>query len=255
MTTTTGGVFGQATAFCAPGIHAGNGAAIDHLGSIRRHLQGVLVQGGQTSTTMSPLITITALRSHAIVARTAPMKDSAFVGLTVIAPQLSIAALDPVTPRPVLPGTTSGRTIAQDLVDQVRTRSGLVLEEIASLLRTSRRTLQNWKAGEAISTVNERRLRDLAAVIDQIAADDDQVTRRRLLDRCEGCVSAYDLLAEGRYDAAVALVTGAMASPRNQLRTGGLRAELASRLNPAPDIQPIAAGVLSARRLRHRRKQ
>ncbi|PSJ36284.1 hypothetical protein C7I55_26685 [Sphingomonas deserti] len=145
------------------------------------------------------------------------------------------------------------RTAAQDLVDRIRSRSGLTFEEIAPLLQISRRALHKWRAGDAISSGNERRLRSLADVVDRIATGDEQTTRRRLLDRQTGTVSAYDLLAEERFEAAVAMATGVKGKSKYKPNPGGLRDDIVARLSPAPDIEALPVGTPSARRLRRSR--
>lgn len=225
MNTTTG-VFGEAAAFCRPG--AGDALSSDGLGAIRRHLQGLFAQGGHATATTSPRLSVTG-------------------GARAVAPR-AVAVREPIA---AASSPAVVRTAAQDLVDDVRDRSGLVLEEVASLLRTSRRTVQNWRAGEAISSANERRLRDLAEAVGRIDAGDAEATRRRLFDRAEGEVRPFDLLAEGRFNLAVQVATGTRR--RAEPRVGeGVRADVAARLSPSVDIAPVAAGVPSGRRLRRR---
>jgi DNA-binding transcriptional regulator YiaG len=97
------------------------------------------------------------------------------------------------------------QTAAQDAVAQIRHLSGLTNEEIAPLAGVSRRSLQAWIAGEHISARKEQRLLALLTAIQQLASDDPQATRRRLLERAPGGIRPYDLLAEERFDQAVHL--------------------------------------------------
>ncbi|MDP9412718.1 MAG: hypothetical protein M3Q08_01215 [Pseudomonadota bacterium] len=255
MTTTTG-VFGDATAFCAQPTAPSPNLALDHLGSIRRHLRGILVQGGSGTASTSPLISITGSRprTYAAPARTTDPRPAERI---VMASEESVVFAEVVTE---IPEARAGRadndharTAAQDLVDRIRAASGLTLEEIAPLLQISRRALQKWRAGAAISTGNERRLRNLADVIDRIATADEQTTRRRLLDRQAGSVSAYDLLSEERFDAAVAMATGVKGKTKYTPNPGGLRDDIAARLSPVPEIETLPLGTPSARRLRRSR--
>jgi Homeodomain-like domain len=103
------------------------------------------------------------------------------------------------------------QTAAQVLLERVKSLSGLTLEEIAPLLGVSRRTLQNWRAQHQISARKEQRLRDLADLLDSISLGSADERRRKLLDRLPGNVRPYNLLAEGRFDAAYHMMTGSPA--------------------------------------------
>ena len=99
-------------------------------------------------------------------------------------------------------------TPAQKMVNELRSLSGLTNEEIAPLVGVSRRSLQSWIAGEPISARRESRLRAVLDSVRQLAAPTAIATRERLLARAPHSVSAYDLLTEERYDAAIDLATG-----------------------------------------------
>jgi hypothetical protein len=99
-------------------------------------------------------------------------------------------------------------TAAQAAVAEIRVVSGLTNEEIAPLAGVSRRSLQAWVAGEAISARNEQRLRSLLDAIRRLATADPHKTRARLLDRESGNVRVYDLLAEARFEQAIDLASG-----------------------------------------------
>lgn len=96
-------------------------------------------------------------------------------------------------------------TAAQRMVSELRSLSGLTNEEIAPLIGVSRRSLQAWIAGEAISARKETRLRAVLETTRSLAANSPEETRCRLLDRKVGRVRPYDLLAEQRYQAALNL--------------------------------------------------
>jgi hypothetical protein len=100
------------------------------------------------------------------------------------------------------------QSIVPDLIEQVRANSGLTLEEISPLLGVSRRSLQHWLSGRQISARNEQRLRALADTLCSLPAADPSNSRHRLLQRKPEGVRAYDLLAEGQFNAAYALITG-----------------------------------------------
>lgn len=69
------------------------------------------------------------------------------------------------------------------------------------------RSLQNWRAKRRISARKEQRLRDLADTFKSLPPVEANKMRRTLLDRILGSVRPYDLLAEGRFDAAYSMIT------------------------------------------------
>jgi transcriptional regulator with XRE-family HTH domain len=100
-------------------------------------------------------------------------------------------------------------TIAQTLLADIRTFSGLTLEEIAPLVGVSRRSLQNWLAGESISARKEQRLRNLADFLRALPGTDVKDTlRETVFTRSADGVRPYDLVAEGRFGDAFAALTG-----------------------------------------------
>lgn len=217
MNTTTG-VFGSASGFAYPG--ATYAADNDHIAAIRRQIQGVFLLGGTFAATTSAHLTVVTASPPAGVAAVPSDADRA-----------------------------GARTAAQELVESIHARSGLKLEEIATLLGATRRSVQHWRAGGAINAANERRLRLLETAIARIDAGDRPATRKRLLDRVDGEVSPFDLLAEERFDLAVAVSTGKRPSA-TPVEGDGARHELAARFSANEDAQPLAAGRPSARRLR-----
>ena len=94
--------------------------------------------------------------------------------------------------------------MAAELIDQIQKKTGLTLELVAPLLGVSRRTLQSWKAGETISLRNEERLRELAEAIMRLPRGSSTETKNLLLERIPGVVRIYDLLAERRFNDAIA---------------------------------------------------
>jgi hypothetical protein len=100
---------------------------------------------------------------------------------------------------------------AQSLLNTIRIRSGLTLEEIAPLLGVSRRSLQHWRAHGRISARKEQRLRDLADTLSSLPASEATEMRGKLLHRTSDGVRAYDLLAEGQFDSAYSMIAGSPA--------------------------------------------
>jgi transcriptional regulator with XRE-family HTH domain len=109
--------------------------------------------------------------------------------------------------RPAKPKRASGTT-AQMLLEDVRKRSGLTLEELAPLVGVSRRSLQHWRAGAAMSARKEQRLRDLADSLQALGQKDAGVVRQLLFERTTYGVRPYDLISEGRFDAAYTAIIG-----------------------------------------------
>lgn len=91
-----------------------------------------------------------------------------------------------------------------NLIDEAQSYSGLNLEMIAPLLGVSRRSIQYWKDGKNISQKNEFHLTELVDTLKQISVGDPTQTRSLLLARVTGVPRIYDLLAEQRYEKAIA---------------------------------------------------
>lgn len=231
MNTTTG-IFGQATGFTGPSTDMVG--ASDHLIAIRRHLQGVFLTGGQPGGQTTSALGISAQVTAV----------SYGLGQGRAAVSLLPATTDLVVPMRV-------RTAAEEMLDTIKSRSGLILEEIATLMGTTRRTLQNWRTGAPINTVNEHRLRDLDATIAALHAGDAATTRKRLFESRDGAVRLFDLLAEGRFKTAIAVASDNLGqTPSGE--GAGVRADIAARLMPATELKPLRAGTPSGRRLRSR---
>ena len=125
--------------------------------------------------------------------------------------------------------TSTPRTAAQEAIAEIRSISGLTNEEIAPLVGVSRRSVQSWLAGERISARKDQRLRTLRDAIRALAAADPEMTRRRLLNHTPGNVSAYNLLAEGRFGEAADLALGRRAAAA--LPAGSQAQNLAAQLD------------------------
>lgn len=110
---------------------------------------------------------------------------------------------------PILSFTPAAHALAG-----IKHASELTTEALAPLMGVSRRTLHLWLSGGQISQRNEERLRALAEAIEAIAVVAPETTRQRLMERVSGYPRIYDLLAEGRFEAAIARGTGAVPTPR-----------------------------------------
>lgn len=150
----------------------------------------------------------TAIRGPALlsIAGTGSLLLNAMLPLMA---QEATAAPAVIWPRPVdLTTGAKSEPTAQLLAQELRRRSGLTNEEIAPLAGVSRRSFQAWLAGGSISARKEMRLRHLVGALTEIGDLEPQAMRARLLDKNRGSVRPYDLLAEGRFNAGVALATG-----------------------------------------------
>lgn len=87
------------------------------------------------------------------------------------------------------PAVPTARCIAvPELLERIRSHTGLTLEEIAHLMRASRGTVHNWKANEPISSGNGSRLRDLDHAVRRISGSDSdaKAVRAQLKSRVDG---------------------------------------------------------------------
>ena len=87
------------------------------------------------------------------------------------------------SPQDAVPATPATR-----LLERIKNASDLTFENIAPLAGVSRRSVQSWRAGEAISQRNEERLRALAEAIETIAAENPLNVRERLMERVSGSI-------------------------------------------------------------------
>jgi hypothetical protein len=150
--------------------------------------------------------------------------------------------------------TASGDAAARTLLVKVQSRAGLTLEEIAPLLSVSRRSLQHWRAHGPISARKEKRLRDLSDALESIPAANADEMRQMLLDRVAGDVRPYDLLAEGRFDAAYSMITHAPAPAHLIARSSKPITpsvpSLIDRLSSRDDGPPLPTGRVNLGRSR-----
>lgn len=153
---------------------------------------------------------------HAVVVQAMPSERIALDGTLFVgsgnATSSSVPLIVRAPPKPMPLAEPSGAirvfgsnddrpaTRAQSALADIRSLSGLTMEEIAPLARVSRRSLQAWWAGDSISARKEHRLCTLSDAIREIAAATPDETRRRLFERRLRDVRPYDLLAEGRFE-------------------------------------------------------
>jgi hypothetical protein len=147
-------------------------------------------------------------------------------------------------------------TPAAHALARIKLASELTTEALAPLIGVSRRTLHLWFAGGQISQRNEERLRALAEALEAIAAAAPETARQRLMERVQGYPRIYDLLAEGRFEAAVARGTGVKPSPRPLIypKPHPLSTPLAARVAGSND-RPIPLDGSIDRRITKRLKR
>ncbi|MEE4212771.1 MAG: hypothetical protein V2I43_26290 [Parvularcula sp.] len=147
---------------------------------------------------------------------------------------------------------------AAHLVENIKRVSGLTLEEIAPLAGVSRRSLQHWLRGDPISARKENRLRDLSIAIDEIAAETEEPLRPVLMARAPNGLSAYDLLASGRFQTAKAVATGERPELKGETRQASVPhpfATLKEQLSLIEDGVPDRSPRKLVRRLSGRIKR
>lgn len=141
------------------------------------------------------------------------------------------------------------------LIDHLQIVAAVTLEELAPLVGVSRRSLQNWRAGEKISARNERHLRDLVDALTVIANDAERNNRQVrdiILSRASSGLRPYDLLASRQWEPGIELakliVHEKIGSRQLSLHTPPPDASLPERLGLLVDdaIGP-ATGRLSGR--------
>jgi hypothetical protein len=141
-------------------------------------------------------------------------------------------------------------TAAICALERIKNGSGLTIEALAPLVGVSRRTLHLWLSGGQISQRNEERLRALAESIEAIAAVAPETTRERLMERIPGFPRIYDLLAEGRFESAIARGTGVFPLPRPVVYPAAAKPQSVSvdvLANALHDMPPLAKSRIDLR--------
>ena len=87
-----------------------------------------------------------------------------------------------------------------DAVLEVRRRSGLTWEQLASIFKVDRRSVHLWASGRPMSALNAERLNRVLAVVRRADRGTASVTRAWLLTPDRFGQLPLDLLREGRFD-------------------------------------------------------
>lgn len=133
------------------------------------------------------------------------------------------------------------------LIDRSLEAAKLTLEELAPLIGVTRRSLQNWRAGEPISARKERRLIDTTFALERIPGASGDEKRVTLFARRTGGLRVYDLLAEGRNSAAIELAGAASISSEPYAATAEVGFPLAVRLDQFHIPNSISEGSADLR--------
>jgi len=87
-----------------------------------------------------------------------------------------------------------------DAVLEVRRRSGLTWEQLASLFRVDRRSVHLWASGRPMNAPNAERLNRILAVLRRATGGPPSATRAWLHSPNSRGIIPLDLLREGRFD-------------------------------------------------------
>jgi hypothetical protein len=114
------------------------------------------------------------------------------------------------SPRPAQQ-TTSGMSVvlvehAAAAIAELRRVSGFTWDQLARLFNVSRRSLHFWASGKAMTPANEEHLQRVLAVLRRIDRGSAAANRAALLSVRDDGVIPFDLLAQGHYDAAAAVL-------------------------------------------------
>jgi transcriptional regulator with XRE-family HTH domain len=116
------------------------------------------------------------------------------------------------------------------LIQDLRSRSGLTWDQLASIFGVDRRSIHFWSSGRPMNAANAERLARVLAVIGRIDKGDPSVTRAWLLTPTANGSVPLDLLREDRGKELV-----------------GDGVVTARPTNRAPAISPAAAGIRAPR--------
>lgn len=123
-------------------------------------------------------------------------------------------------------------------IGELRRLSGLSWDQLAHLFKVSRRALHFWASGKAMAPSNEEHLQRLLSRIRQIDRGSASANRTALLAAQNGGEIPLDLLAQGQYDRAVALLGPGQLRPVHAPR---LSATAAAARAPRPPEELVGA--------------
>jgi DNA-binding transcriptional regulator YiaG len=102
----------------------------------------------------------------------------------------------------------SERKRAAEGISELRRQSGFTWDQLARLFKVSRRALHFWASGQPMSAEHEEQLHRVAACIRQAYCGTGEETRATLFRAGADGRIPFDLLMDGRYNEALAVVSG-----------------------------------------------
>lgn len=130
--------------------------------------------------------------------------------------------------------SVEGRAAA---IGELRRLTGLTWDQLARLLRVSRRTLHFWASGKAMLPANEEHIQRVLGVVRQMDRGSAGQNKKMLFEAASHGILAYDLLARGQYDdAAISLGRGYA----SRVSVPQLSPETISARRPMPPNQWLA---------------
>lgn len=122
---------------------------------------------------------------------------------------------------------------------ELRRLSGLTWEQLARLFGVDRRSLHFWANGKPLTPAHEERLQRLLATVRRFDQGRARENRALLLEaRADGLIP-FDLLVEGKFEQALALI--APAAPTARQRTAPLSTEARTARAPPPPSELVGA--------------
>lgn len=122
-----------------------------------------------------------------------------------------------------------------DAVLELRRRSGLTWDELASLFDVTRRSLHHWSNGKPVAAKHERAIRQALVAVRHLDLGASADTRALLLTAGLAGVSYFDLLRAGQADEVIASM-GERSAATTRVRMPLSREALEARRPPAPDL-------------------
>ena len=132
--------------------------------------------------------------------------------------------------------TSAGLSIVEPrAISRLRSLSGLTWDQLALLLRVSRRTVHFWASGKPMSPSNELRVRALFETVRMLDRGSARANRLMLLAPIANGASAFDMLCADLYvDVLSALSTGSVRLARS---TPSISAQARDARRPSPPIE------------------
>ncbi len=173
------------------------------------------------------------------------------------APAIWKLVVDPTSSHAFAQATVKAKTVVASTtvesltpaarLDEIRQRTGLTNEELATMFQVSRRTIYSWSQGESLSAARERRLHAIGALLSRFPNPPEEL-RAALRSSPAGGVDLLPLFAEtslGVLGAHLAERLGApVGAPTNQLWPNRRRSARRPQRS-TPDLRALfASGVI-----------